>query len=216
MAWSAPRSWVAGEVLSASLLNAELRDNLNAAHPVGSLHYYIRAATTVQTTINGFSLECNASTPLRATYTALNTLLSGLGYPFGTGDGSTTFTLPDLQGRSPVAMASGGHTDVNGLGDSDGLAKPSRTAKSAPLTGSGTTDTAGGHTHVIPIATTSNPSSITSVESAAPTVTVAGDSHYHTVGPWATNSNGSHSHTVTSTGTTNVPFLVAGVYSVKY
>jgi microcystin-dependent protein len=35
----------------------------------------------------------------RATYVALNTLAAAAGYPHGPGDGSTTFTLPDLRGR---------------------------------------------------------------------------------------------------------------------
>jgi hypothetical protein len=128
MAWSAPRTWVAGETLTAALLNAELRDNMLAAEPVGSLHYYIRAATSVETTVNGFAIEANAASVLRASYAALNTLLSGLSYPFGTADG-THMTLPDTPGRSLVAMAASGHADVDALGDSDGLTKTSRSPK---------------------------------------------------------------------------------------
>jgi len=33
MAWSTPRTWVTGEVLTAALLNTELRDNLNQTGP---------------------------------------------------------------------------------------------------------------------------------------------------------------------------------------
>lgn len=35
MAWSTPATWVAGAVLTAAQLNAQLRDNLNAAFPIG-------------------------------------------------------------------------------------------------------------------------------------------------------------------------------------
>ena len=35
MAWTTPRTWVAGERLTALLLNTHLRDNLNAALPLG-------------------------------------------------------------------------------------------------------------------------------------------------------------------------------------
>lgn len=35
MAWSTPATWVAGAVLTAAQLNAQLRDNLNAAFSVG-------------------------------------------------------------------------------------------------------------------------------------------------------------------------------------
>lgn len=144
MAWTAPRTYVSGETLTAAILNADLRDNLNAGFPTGSLHYYIRAATTTETLINGFALEANGVAPLRATYAALNTLLSGLGYPFGSGNGSTTFTLPDIQGRGLVQQASGGHADVNALGDSDGLAKAARTPKET-VSISGVTDSDSGN-----------------------------------------------------------------------
>lgn len=127
MAWSAPRTWVAGETLTAALLNQELRDNLNAAFPVGSLHYFMQAATSVETTVNGFAVEANGVNLSRAGYAALNTKLAGLSYPFGSGDGSTTFGLPDLRGRALWAHATGsGHAQVNALGDTDGLALASR------------------------------------------------------------------------------------------
>jgi hypothetical protein len=35
MAWTTPRTWVTGELVTAALLNAHLRDNLNALVPVG-------------------------------------------------------------------------------------------------------------------------------------------------------------------------------------
>jgi len=38
----------------------------------------------------------------------------------GTGDGSTTFNLPDLRGRVPVGL--GTHADVNAVAKSDGIA----------------------------------------------------------------------------------------------
>lgn len=36
MAWSTPATWVAGAVLTAAQLNAQVRDNLNAAFPLGA------------------------------------------------------------------------------------------------------------------------------------------------------------------------------------
>jgi hypothetical protein len=35
MAWTAPRTWVTGELVTAALLNTHLKDNLNAIVPVG-------------------------------------------------------------------------------------------------------------------------------------------------------------------------------------
>jgi hypothetical protein len=34
MAWTTPRTWVTGELVTAALLNAHIKDNLNAAFPV--------------------------------------------------------------------------------------------------------------------------------------------------------------------------------------
>ncbi len=33
MAWTAPRTWVAGEVVTAALLNTHVRDNLQVLNP---------------------------------------------------------------------------------------------------------------------------------------------------------------------------------------
>lgn len=126
MAWSAPRTWVASETLTAALLNQELRDNLNAAFPVGSLHWFMQSETSVATPIGGFALEANGVAVGRTTYSALNTVLSGLSYPFGSGDGSTTCNLPDLRGRSAWMCGSNAACDI---GDNDGVTESSRQPK---------------------------------------------------------------------------------------
>lgn len=38
----------------------------------------------------------------RTTYADLNTLYAAAGYPYGNGNGSTTFTMPDLRGKAPI------------------------------------------------------------------------------------------------------------------
>lgn len=48
-------------------------------------------------------------------------LFAAIGTAYGTGDGSTTFNLPDLRGRVAVGRSPGGKADVDTLGDSDGL-----------------------------------------------------------------------------------------------
>jgi microcystin-dependent protein len=65
--------------------------------------------------------------------TAYSELFAAIGTTYGAGDGSTTFTLPDLRGRVVVAVGSNG--DVSALGQNDGAAEPSR----SPL-----------HTHTVP------------------------------------------------------------------
>jgi len=69
---------------------------------------------------SGF-LECNGSAVSRATYAAL---FAVVGTTYGAGDGSTTFSLPDLQNETPIgrsgtkAIASTGGADtVAGTGN---------------------------------------------------------------------------------------------------
>lgn len=56
---------------------------------------------------SGFLL-CNGSAVSRTTFAAL---FAAIGVSFGPGDGSTTFNLPDMQGRVP--MGTGTYTDPN-------------------------------------------------------------------------------------------------------
>lgn len=202
MAWSDPRTWVAGETLTAALLNAQLRDQLDAAVATGKLDFFVRAATTVETPLSGGWLECNGVSVLRATYPDLNTLLSGLSYPFGSVDG-THFTLPDLQGRSLVAMASGGHADVNALGDSDGLTKTSRTPEGSvavSVSGSITVDSG----------VTGGESISGTVVQSGTGVVVASTPHVHGDGSLAGSFSGSGSGPVPGN------YLVAGCWFIKY
>lgn len=51
-------------------------------------------------------------------------------FPHGNGDGSTTFNLPDARGRVPVGLAlSGGHIDVAGIGNNEGVSATNRRVK---------------------------------------------------------------------------------------
>lgn len=213
MAWTAPRTWVAAETLTAALMNEQLRDNLNAAFPVGSIHYFMQAATTTETTINGFALECNAVSVLRATYPNLNTLLSGLSYPFGTADG-THMTLPDMFGRSLHAMSASGHADVNAIGDSDGVTKASRTPKNAA------------HAHSLSVTGSTGTGSTGTGTTGASGSDLAADGSNKPVGP------AGHTHSVPALsipslsvsasgssgggGAYSGAYLVAGIHGVKY
>lgn len=223
MAWSSPRTWVAAETLTAALLNAELRDNLNAAFPVGSLHWRMQAATTSETTIDGMLLEANAISVLRATYSALNTKLSGLSYPFGTVDG-THMTLPDLQGRGPQMMSSGGHADVNALGDSDGVTKASRTPKAtiAAHTHSETahTHSTPAHSHSLTTGSVTLPGGAFSAAPGAQGVVVPGtlslSGSSASDGSSTTGSGGGGTTGSGGGATVSGAFLVVGVIGVKY
>lgn len=54
-------------------------------------------------------LLCDGSAISRTTYSALNTVYSGDSYPYGSGNGTTTFNIPDLRGR-----IIGGKDDMGG------------------------------------------------------------------------------------------------------
>lgn len=72
---------------------------------------------------NGYLL-CDGSAVSRTTYAAL---FAAIGVTYGSGDGSTTFNVPDFRGRSPVGV--GTHADVNARNLNDGLAVGSRRPK---------------------------------------------------------------------------------------
>jgi microcystin-dependent protein len=126
MAWSVPRTWVTGELVTSSQLNTELRDNLNAILPVGTM--IIRAAnyTTVETAVESRWLQCNGVEVSRSTYSVLFSYLNGLtpALPFGVGNGTTTFNLPDTRGRT--VYAEGEHVNVDIMGDNEALGIASR------------------------------------------------------------------------------------------
>lgn len=72
-------------------------------------------------------LLCDGSAVSRTTYSAL---FAAIGVLYGTGDGSTTFNIPDCQGRATVGLAgASGHTDVKTVGNNDGTALASRRPK---------------------------------------------------------------------------------------
>lgn len=58
-------------------------------------------------------LFCDGSAVSRATYAALFT---AIGTTFGTGNGSTTFNLPDLRGRIPLGAGTGNQSGASGTG----------------------------------------------------------------------------------------------------
>jgi microcystin-dependent protein len=210
MAYTAWHTFVSGETLTAAQLNA-LQDNLKAMHPVGSFQYLMRAATTVETLVDGVWLECNGVAVSRTTYSALQTVLSALSYPFGSGNGTTTMNLPDLQGRVLVAMAASGHADVNGLGDSDGLTKTSRTPKgTVSSTVSGTTSSVS-----VPASglTITGSGGTSSYDQDSPDATAWNSLGTLAVGGAATAAAG----TFSGSGSGSVPgdFLVGGAWFIK-
>ena len=129
MAWTTPRDFVTAELITSTILNVHLRDNLKGVLPIGT--YILRVAQygAGESAVEGRWLQCNGVNVSRTTFAELFAYFNGLipAMPFGVGDGSTTFGIPDLRGRT--AYAQGEHADVDGIGDSDGATIANRRPK---------------------------------------------------------------------------------------
>lgn len=88
----------------------EIKTTINTNTPVGCINLY--AGSTAPT---GW-LICDGSAVSRTTYA---NLFSVIGTTYGTGDGSTTFNLPNLKGKVPVGLNSS-DTDFDTLGETGG------------------------------------------------------------------------------------------------
>lgn len=131
----------------------------------------------------GFLL-CNGAAVSRSTYAALNGLYSGMSYPFGNGNGTSTFNVPDLRQRYPMGVAASGTGSTIGAEFGD--------INHNHSSGSLTTGSAGAHTHSNP--NTSEAGSHNHLLGPAPGI-LTGGSHSHGSGSLGTGSAGSHSHT---------------------
>ena len=88
----------------------EIKNTINTNTPVGVITAYAG-----DTAPNGW-LICDGSAVSRTTYA---NLFSVIGTTYGTGDGSTTFNIPDLQGRVPVGYKSS-DTSFDTIGETGG------------------------------------------------------------------------------------------------
>lgn len=66
-------------------------------------------------------LLCDGSAVSRSTYSALFTVL---GTAYGAGDGSTTFNVPDMRGRSPLGSGTGSGLTSRSIGQNGGEVSP--------------------------------------------------------------------------------------------
>lgn len=159
----------------------------------------------------GFLL-CDGSIHSRADYPGLAALYATDGFPFGNGDGSTTFEVPDLRQRFPLGVAASGTGDA--LGDTGGAidhvhgqpththgqtththTNPNVNSGGAHVHSQGNTGSNGSHTHT-------NPN------------TGSAGSHIHAFSGATTSSGGSHSHSFsdsfTTGGPSSIPFTQSG------
>lgn len=76
--------------------------------------------------------KCEGGTLHRRLYRALDTLLAADSYPYGDGDGTTTFTLPDLRERFVMGSGAGVDLTERALGDDVGEASHVLTVDEIP------------------------------------------------------------------------------------
>lgn len=79
--------------------------------PTGAIYWFGNATPPAG------HLVCDGSAVSRTTYSGLFAVIGGT---FGVGDGSTTFNLPDLRGRSPVGAGTGSGLTPRSLGVTGG------------------------------------------------------------------------------------------------
>jgi RHS repeat-associated protein len=119
-----------------------IKSDPTALLPVGTVLPYSGSSTP------GGWLNANGGTASRSSESELFTVA---GTTYGAGDGTTTFGLPDLQGRTTIGK--GTHASVDALGDNEGLASGARTPRhnhNATVSGSRDccADTSPGSEHV--------------------------------------------------------------------
>lgn len=102
-----------GITINTGWLNLATAAGSEAAIPTGTLTAY------TGTTAPAGWLICDGTAISRSTYSELFAIV---GTTYGSGDGSTTFNLPDLRGRVIVGLSPGGATLVDTLGNNDGVA----------------------------------------------------------------------------------------------
>jgi microcystin-dependent protein len=98
-------------------------------------------------------LPCDGREVSRSTYPELNSLYSADGYPWGNGNGSSTFNLPDFRGVFPRGTGAHGNLSANGgsLGNeaADSTARNGLSINNDTHNHGGSTPNGGAHTHTI-------------------------------------------------------------------
>ena len=153
-------------------------------------------------------LICDGSAVSRTTYAALNALYSADSYPYGNGDGSTTFNLPSILGRAPMGLDSG-QSEFNVLGETGGAKTVTLTTSQMPVHSHGLSG-GGTHSHTF--------SGTPYVVGGTFEITGGGANNVSSSG-FSINTGGSHSHTIDNAGSgsshNNLQPYIALPYIVK-
>ena len=111
---------VVGNNLILTKFDATTIDAGNVRGPAGApgltVRYIGELIPMAGSTVPSLCLACDGSAVSRSTYAAL---FAEIGTAYGSGDGSTTFNLPDTKGRTLVTRDSG-QTEFDTLGETGG------------------------------------------------------------------------------------------------
>ena len=102
-------------------------------------------------------LACTGQAVSRSTYSAL---FAAVGTAYGSGDGTTTFNVPDLQGRAPVGVGTGAGLTARTIGTKWGVEAITLTAAQSGLRDHR-------HTYLLPTPSTSGTAGGNSINAGA-------------------------------------------------
>lgn len=123
-------------------------------------------------------LFCYGQAISRTTYSGLFSILNAAGLPYGSGDGSTTFNIPDLRGRA-----------IAGKDDMGGTAASRLTSGGSGITGT-TLGNAGG----------AEAQTLSAAQSGLASHTHTMGNHTHTMTTGGMSANTTHTHGITDPG----------------
>jgi microcystin-dependent protein len=197
-------TFASSEIVAAATLQ-QVQDSLDAICPLGAYLFAHMTPPGGGTLVNGAWLPCDGTAVSRSVYSKL---FAVIGTTYGAGDGSTTFNLPDFQGRSPLCADVQGPTDSN-LGSTDGVALASRRPKHSHTVNdahthatdsTGNSSSSDAHTH----GGYNAPPSFTVNESGA----ASGPEGTPTGGNTGNNANG-HTHSISGSTTSTATAVTA-------
>jgi len=135
-------------------------------------------------------LKCTGSAISRSDYADL---FSVIGTAFGSGDGTTTFNLPDARGRVLGAIGTGAGLTARSLGDTVGTETHTLTTGEIPSHNHGVTDP--GHTHsYVNNVNDQNTDNAFNTETAADQVDISQTTGTSTTGITINNTGGGGAH----------------------
>lgn len=153
-------------------------------------------------------LKANGAAVPRATYSAL---FAAIGTIYGSGDGTTTFNLPDLRGEFIRIWDDARGVDTGrAFGSAQGANVEAHTHTASPHTHTASSGTESvGHTHTVSVAGSTDSQGAHAHNYTAPKI--GGSSNYAGGGtqsgpatqPGVTDTQGAHAHNVSASGTTS-------------